>query len=51
MNSKHHRDNILKPEFTEVGFGIVRSDKGVIYFTQLFGTPRKKAVAPKADAP
>jgi uncharacterized protein YkwD len=48
MNSKHHRDNILKPEFTEVGFGVVRSGQGVIYYTQLFGTPRKKV---KAAAP
>jgi uncharacterized protein YkwD len=42
MNSKHHRDNILKPEFTEIGFGVARSGKGIIYYTQLFGTPRKK---------
>lgn len=51
MNSQHHRDNILKPQFTEVGFGVARSGKGVIYFTQLFGTPRKKAKAPKPAAP
>jgi uncharacterized protein YkwD len=42
MNSKHHRDNILKPEFTEIGLGVARSGKGDLYYTQLFGTPRKK---------
>ncbi len=53
MNSKHHRENILKPEFTEIGLGIARSGRGNIYFTQLFGTPKKKAngAAPKSDAP
>jgi uncharacterized protein YkwD len=42
MRSEHHRDNILKPPFTEVGFGVVRNGKGHIYYTQLFGTPKKK---------
>jgi uncharacterized protein YkwD len=42
MKSKHHRDSILKPEFTEIGLGLVRSGKGIVYYTQLFGTPRKK---------
>jgi uncharacterized protein YkwD len=53
MKSKHHRDNILKPEFTEIGLGMARSGRGNIYYTQLFGTPKKKAnaVAPKADGP
>jgi uncharacterized protein YkwD len=53
MNSKHHRDNILKPEFTEIGLGTARSGRGIIYYTQLFGTPKKKpnAEAPKPDAP
>ena len=52
MNSKHHRDNILKPEFTEIGLGLARSGRGITYYTQLFGTPRKKAApAPKPDGP
>ncbi|HZY89662.1 MAG TPA: CAP domain-containing protein [Gemmataceae bacterium] len=42
MNSKHHRDNILKREFTEIGLGVVRNGKGDFYYTQLFGTPKKK---------
>jgi uncharacterized protein YkwD len=52
MNSKHHRDNILKPEYTEIGLGIVRSGKGIIYYTQLFGTPKKAKAGPaKPEAP
>jgi uncharacterized protein YkwD len=53
MNSQHHRDNILKPEFTEIGLGIARSGRGNVYFTQLFGTPKKKATAapPKEEKP
>jgi len=53
MNSQHHRDNILKPEYTEIGLGIARSGRGNVYYTQLFGTPKKKAnaAAPKSDGP
>jgi uncharacterized protein YkwD len=40
MESKGHRENILKPVFTEIGLGIARDDKGNYYFTQLFGKPR-----------
>jgi uncharacterized protein YkwD len=42
MKSKHHRENILQPAFEEIGLGIARSDKGEIYYTQVFGTPKKK---------
>jgi uncharacterized protein YkwD len=45
MNSKHHRENILRPNFEEIGLGVARNARGEIYFTQLFATPRKK----KAD--
>ncbi len=52
MGSKHHRDNILKPQFTEIGLGVASNGRDTIYYTQLFGTPRKKAnAAPKPDAP
>ncbi len=39
MDSKGHRENILKPEYREIGVGIARNDKGEIYYTQVFGTP------------
>jgi uncharacterized protein YkwD len=38
MNSAGHRDNILRPEFTETGVGICRRDARY-YFTQLFLRP------------
>lgn len=37
MNSKVHRENILDPAFTEIGIGVVRNDKGEVYYTQDFG--------------
>jgi uncharacterized protein YkwD len=42
LNSKAHRDNLLDRRLQEIGLGIARNDKGEVYFTQLFGTPRKK---------
>jgi uncharacterized protein YkwD len=41
MNSRGHRENILNPGYTEIGIGIARNEKGVTYFTQDFGKPRK----------
>lgn len=41
MNSKHHRENILGEHFTEIGVAIARNDKGEVYYTQVFGSPRK----------
>jgi uncharacterized protein YkwD len=41
MNSKIHRANILKDGYTEMGLGIARNGKDV-YYTQVFGRPRKK---------
>jgi uncharacterized protein YkwD len=40
MNSEHHRTNILRQQFTEIGIGVARNDKGVPYYTQVFGRPR-----------
>ncbi|HEX3315257.1 MAG TPA: CAP domain-containing protein [Gemmataceae bacterium] len=40
MKSPGHRANILKPEFTEIGIGAVRSETGKQYCTQNFGRPR-----------
>jgi uncharacterized protein YkwD len=42
MKSKAHRDNILKPEYQEIGIGIARNDKGEVYYTQEFGTKLDK---------
>jgi len=41
MDSKPHRENILNPDFTEVGVGIAADAKGTKWFTQVFGTPLK----------
>jgi uncharacterized protein YkwD len=42
MDSKGHRMNILGKQFTEIGLGIARTRDGVPYFTQVFGTPRRR---------
>jgi uncharacterized protein YkwD len=42
MASKHHRENILNGKFTEIGLGVARNGKGEVYYTQVFGTPRRK---------
>ena len=45
MKSPGHRENILDPEFDEVGIGAVRSEKKVYYVTQDFLLP----LAPKDE--
>lgn len=42
MDSKVHRENILREGLTQTGVGIARNAKGEIYYTQVFGTPQKK---------
>lgn len=42
MKSKSHRHNILSPKYQEVGIGIARNKDGQVYYTQVFGTPRKR---------
>ena len=42
MESKQHKENILGPEFTEVGLGLAKDKDGQIYYTQLFARPRGK---------
>jgi len=42
MNSPPHRENILKPEFTEIGVAAAKSQKGEPYWVQLFGSPPEK---------
>lgn len=42
MDSPHHKENILRDTYQEIGIGIARNDKGEIYYTQVFGTQRKR---------
>jgi uncharacterized protein YkwD len=42
MNSKVHKENILKPEYTEIGVAVAKSKKGEPYWVQLFGSPEEK---------
>ena len=42
MESKQHRENILGPEFSEIGLGLVRGKDGQMYYTQVFARPSKK---------
>jgi uncharacterized protein (TIGR03000 family) len=39
MNSEGHRANILNGTFTEIGVGVAKNEKGMLYFTQVFGKP------------
>jgi len=41
MESKVHRENILYPDFTEIGLGLVHDGKGKLYYTQVFARPFK----------
>jgi uncharacterized protein YkwD len=43
MDSKGHREHILSDHFDEIGIGVARNDKGNIYYTQVFGSPKKSA--------
>jgi uncharacterized protein YkwD len=42
MDSKEHKENILNEKYTEIGIGIGKNDKGETYYTQEFGTPKRK---------
>lgn len=55
MRSPDHRENILRPQFTEIGIGVAKGEyEGIstIFVVQEFGTPypttRTISVAPKA---
>ncbi len=41
MESKIHRENILKDVYQEIGIGVAKNDKGEVYYTQVFAAPRK----------
>jgi len=42
MESEKHRDNILDADYTEIGVGLARSDRGEVYYPQVLGKPQKK---------
>jgi len=42
MDSKGHRENILRKEVTEIGIGLGTAKNGAIYYTQLFARPLGK---------
>jgi uncharacterized protein (TIGR03000 family) len=41
MNSEGHRANLLNKNFTEIGIGVAKNEKGETYYTQVFGKPTK----------
>jgi uncharacterized protein YkwD len=43
MKSKPHRENIQNGTYQEIGIGIARSEKGELYYTQVFARlPRRR---------
>ncbi|MFP4661276.1 MAG: CAP domain-containing protein [Halanaerobiales bacterium] len=40
MNSSGHRKNILSPNFTHIGIGIKKAERGYIYVEMFIGVPR-----------
>jgi uncharacterized protein YkwD len=43
MESKPHRENIQNGTYQEIGIGIARSEKGELYYTQVFARlPRRR---------
>lgn len=39
MNSPGHRSNILSDSFSEIGVGVAKNSKGVLYWSQMFMRP------------
>jgi uncharacterized YkwD family protein len=39
MNSPGHRSNILSPAYTQIGVGVAKDSRGVLYWTQQFIKP------------
>jgi uncharacterized protein YkwD len=42
MKSPGHRANILRKEYREIGIGIATNEDNKTYYTQVFGTQRKR---------
>lgn len=47
LDSPPHKKNMLSDKFEEIGIGIARDARGDIYYTQVFGTPRKSGTGSK----
>ena len=41
MKSQPHKENILRKEFTQIGVGIAKNEKGEPYWVQVFAAPLK----------
>jgi uncharacterized protein YkwD len=41
MESRLHRDNILKEDFAETGLGVARDGQGNVFYTQVFAKPKR----------
>jgi uncharacterized protein YkwD len=41
MESEPHKANILGENYTEIGVGVVKNEKGERYWVQVFGKPRE----------
>jgi uncharacterized protein YkwD len=39
MNDRYHRDNILSPDYTQVGIGTARDSEGRLYVDEVFRRP------------
>ena len=39
MKSPGHRSNIMSPSYTQIGVGMAKNSKGVLYWTQMFIKP------------
>jgi uncharacterized protein YkwD len=48
MNSPHHKENIMEPAFSVVGYAVVQSSDGMLYMTQDFVQPSGAAPRPAA---
>jgi uncharacterized protein YkwD len=42
MDSPHHKENILRKEYKEIGIGIAKNEKGEAYYTQVFGSRKNR---------
>jgi uncharacterized protein YkwD len=49
FHSPPHKKNMLDAKFEEMGIGIARDDRGEVYYTQVFGTPRRGSADGKGD--
>ncbi len=48
MESPPHRENILKKQFTEIGVGVAKNEKGEPYYAQVFGRPQSAGPTARA---